>query len=104
MSELGWKPSEIDKKNSEIESKVASIIEDDSLANLKSKAESSEMTEELAKAIRSVKGDVRLDTTPAEQAHANQLTDIVTWVFVGIGVLIVLIGAAFTIASGSFFR
>ena len=62
------------------------------------------MTEDMAKAIRSVKGDVRLDTTPAEQAHANQLTDIVTWVFVGIGVLIVLIGAAFTIASGSFFR
>tara|TARA_B100001750_G_scaffold239537_1_gene247743 strand:- start:6153 stop:6467 length:315 start_codon:yes stop_codon:yes gene_type:complete len=104
MSELGWKPDEVDVKQSAIESKAAGIIEDESLANLKTKAESSEMTEDMAKAIRSVKGDVRLDTTPAEQAHANQLTDIVTWVFVGIGVLIVLIGAAFTIASGSFFR
>tara|TARA_B100001750_G_scaffold226985_1_gene220246 strand:+ start:2176 stop:2490 length:315 start_codon:yes stop_codon:yes gene_type:complete len=103
VSELGWKPDEVDIKNSEIESKVAGIIEDESLANLKSKAESSEMTEEMAKAIRSVKGDVRLDTTAAEQAHASQVTDIVTWVFVGIGVLIVLIGAVFTIAAGSIF-
>jgi cell division protein FtsX len=61
------------------------------------------MTEEMAKAIRAVKGDVRLDTTDAEQAHASQVTDVVTWVLVGIAVVIVLVGAAFTIAFSSFF-
>ncbi|MDP6742468.1 MAG: hypothetical protein QF807_04645 [Candidatus Thalassarchaeaceae archaeon] len=102
MSEHGWTPDEVDVKRSEIESKVADIIEDESLTTLKNKAQTGEMTEEMAKAIRSVKGDVRLETTDAEQAHASQVTDVVTWVLVGIAVVIVLVGAAFTIAFSSF--
>ena len=66
MSEHGWTPDEVDVKRSKIESKVADIIEDESLTTLKNKAQTGEMTEEMAKAIRAVKGDVRLDTTDAE--------------------------------------
>ncbi len=79
------------------------MIEEESLKSLKDKAQTGEMTEEMAKAIRSVKGDVRLDTTDAEQAHANQVIDVVTWASVGVAVVIVLIGAAFSIISGSIF-
>ncbi len=103
MGEHGWAPNEVDVKRSEIESRVVDMIEEESLKSLKDKAQTGEMTEEMAKAIRSVKGDVRLDTTDAEQAHANQVIDVVTWASVGIAVVIVLIGAAFSIISGSIF-
>ena len=100
MSELGWQPDEVDVKRSKVESKVADIIEGDSLTNLKIKSDSSEISEEMAKSIRASKGDVRLDTTSAEQQRANQITDAVTWVIVGIAVAITLGGVLLSLVFG----
>ncbi len=101
MEEVGWTPAEDSILESQVESKLADIIEGDSLENLRKKSDSSQTTEEIAKATRSAKGDRRLDTTPAEHAHAEQLTDVVSWVLVGIAVVVVLAGAAASILFGT---
>ena len=101
MEEVGWTPAEDSILESKVESKLADIIEGDSLESLRKKSDSAKTTEEIAKATRSAKGDRRLDVTPAEHEHAKQLTDVVSWVLVGIAVVVVLGGAAFSILFGT---
>jgi cell division protein FtsX len=101
MEEVGWTPAEESILESEVESKLAEMIEDDSLENLRKKSDSTQITEDIAKATRAAKGDRRLDTTPAEHEHAKQLTEVVSWVLVGITVVVVLAAAAFSILFGT---
>lgn len=101
MEEVGWAPDEESILESEVESKLADIIEGDSLESLRKKSDSTRTTEEIAKATRAAKGDRRLDVTLAEHEHAKQLTDVVSWVLVGIAVVVVLAGAALSILFGT---
>jgi hypothetical protein len=101
MEEHGWSPAEESVSHSEIESKLAGMIEGDSLDNLRKKADSSGVTEDIARATRAAKGDRRLDATAAEHAHSKQLTDVLAWVLVGIAVVVVLAGAAASIMFGT---
>ena len=101
MEEVGWTPAEESVLESEIESKLAEMIENDSLENLRKKSNSALMTEDIAKATRAAKGDRRLDVTTAEHEHAKQFTEVISWVLVGISIVIVLAGAAVSILFGT---
>jgi len=88
MNEIGWQPDELAVKRSEIESKVADIIEDDSLKVIGELAGTENIDAEDAAAQRRARDDLRLDTTPAEQQAAEKQADVLTWVVVGIIVIL----------------
>ena len=93
MSELGWTPSEESVVETMVESAEAELLENASLESLKEKAESGTLSEEEARQLREMKQDRRLEMTPAEHARAKEMSDILTWVLIGIGTLIVIGGA-----------
>lgn len=91
MTELSWEPTEADVKRSKIESKIADLIEDDSL-HVIDELSGLDVSEKDAKAQRRARGDLRLDTSPAEQAAINQQVEIITWVLVGLTALAAVVG------------
>lgn len=104
MDEHGWTPDETSVERSEVERKLAEVINDESLINLKEKSSTTEITEEMAAAMRAAKGDRRLDQTPSEQAASQQLTEVITWILLGIAGVAVIVGtAASLIFGGSIF-
>ena len=100
MSTSGWSPDLEDVEASKDAQRRASSVEDDSLGRLYSAADTDGADEEAARELRASRPDLRLDTTDVEQAHANQLTDTISWVIVGVGALIVLGSVVVTLAFG----
>ncbi len=100
MDEHGWTPEDSAVERSEVEAKLAEMIGDESLTRLREKSDSTALTPEIAAAMRSAKGDRRLDQTPAEAASSEQLTEVITWVLLGISVIVVIAGTAFTLLFG----
>lgn len=88
MTEIGWTPDEVAVKRSELESKVADIIEDDSLEVIDALSRTAEKTESQAAQARRLRGDLRLDTTEAEQQAALVRNEVITWVIVGLGLVL----------------
>jgi hypothetical protein len=101
MEEHGWVPADESLLRSKLESKEAEIINDSSLEILRKKSDTSGINEDIARAKRAAKGDRRLDTSSGEQAHANQLTDLLTWIVTGLGVIVLLGGLAVSVIFGS---
>jgi cell division protein FtsX len=101
MAELGWSPDAEAVKASEEASEKADAIEDASLNRLRASADTTETDTETAKQTRAAKPDLRLEASEAEQQHANQVTDMVTWVLLGISSLIVLGGVVLSVLFGA---
>ncbi len=96
MSDIGWQPDELDVKRSVVESKVADIIEDDSLKVIVDMAGTEDVDPADAAAQRRTRDDLRLDTTPAEQQTAESQAEILTWIVVGIVVVLAVGGLLLT--------
>ncbi|MBC8438005.1 MAG: hypothetical protein H8D82_01905 [Euryarchaeota archaeon] len=94
MEEQGWAPDEESVLASKLAKLEADTIGDESLERLKEMSETTSISEEMARAKRAAKGDRRLDASIAEQAHANQVADVFTWVLVGLAGVITVGGIA----------
>jgi hypothetical protein len=101
MPQAGWSPDADAVKASKEAQMRADAIEDKSLEQLRSAADSTEIDSATAKQLRSAKPDLRLEASEAENQHANQLTDMVTWVLLGIAGLIVLGGVVLSVLFGA---
>ncbi|MEE2812143.1 MAG: hypothetical protein VX627_03845 [Candidatus Thermoplasmatota archaeon] len=82
--EIGWTPDEVAVKRSAVESKVADIIEDESLHVIDEMSNTDGSDSFKAAKMRKLRGDLRLDTTPAEQDALTRNNEIVTWLIVGV--------------------
>ena len=82
--EIGWTPDDVAIKRSAVESKVADIIEDESLHVIDEMSNTDGVNSSRAAKMRKLRGDLRLDTTPAEQHVINRNNEIVTWLIVGL--------------------
>jgi|GEM_PF-713452 hypothetical protein len=96
LTEIGWTPDDIAVQRSEIESKVADIIEDDSLEVIDEMSGTEGVNPDLAAQSRLMRGDLRLDTTDVEQQAALVRNEVMTWVIVGLGLLLAAGGLLLT--------
>ena len=101
MPKGGWSPDAEAVKASKESQLRADSIEEESLQRLHAAADTTETDLETAKQERAAKPELRLETTEAEQLHANQLTDMVTWILLGIAGLVVLGGVVLSVLFGA---
>ena len=86
--EVGWEPDDIAVKRSEVESKIADIVEGDSLSVINEMANTDGKNEKQAAMMRKMRRDLRIDTTDAEQKSAQSQAQVIMWVIIGISVVL----------------
>lgn len=84
--EVGWEPDDIAVKRSEVESKIADIVEGDSLSVINDMGRTDGKNEKQAAMMRKMRRDLRIDTTDAEQKSAQSQAQRIMWVIIGISV------------------
>ncbi|MEE3083684.1 MAG: hypothetical protein VX320_06340 [Candidatus Thermoplasmatota archaeon] len=86
--EVGWEPDNVAVKRSEVESKIADIVEEDSLSVINEMANTDGKNEKKAAMMRKMRRDLRIDTTDAEQKSAQSQAQVIMWVIIGISVML----------------
>lgn len=92
--EIGWTPDDVAVKRSEVESKIADIVEDESLSVINDMSNTGGANEKHAAMMRKMRGDLRVDTTDAEQQSVLAKMQFWTWAIIGICVLVSFGGLA----------
>ena len=86
--EVGWEPDEVAVKRSEVESKIANLVEGESLEVINEMSNSGGKTEKQATMMRKMRSDLRLDTTDVEQQSALTQAQVIMWTIIGISVML----------------
>jgi len=90
--ETGWEPAQHLVNVSEVESKVATIIEEDSLDVINSMSSTDGLTTRQAKMARNLRGELRVDTTSEEQKKIIATYDYAIWAVVGTLTILTFVG------------
>ncbi len=92
--EIGWTPDDVAIKRSEVESKIADIVEDESLSVINDMSITDGANAKHSAMMRKMRSDLRVDTTDAEQQSALAQMQFLTWAIIGICVLVSFGGLA----------
>ena len=86
--EIGWTPDDLSVQRSEVESKVADIVEGDSLSVITEMSNTEGANVKHASMMRKMRSDLRIDTTDAEQKSVLAQNEFWTWAIIGICVMV----------------
>ena len=92
---LNWEPSETDVNRSELESKVAEVVENKSLEGLRNVDDAPPEMDEIAAKKRSERPDLRLEASDSERKAIDFFMSVWGWAIVGGALAITLVVAAF---------